>query len=281
MSFKDLSMSLDRMKESFLLASALGGNTRDCESLLDIGAQVNYQSNNGDTPLLVACKRGHIETIHLLLRYGADANICGDDSMNSLHVCASLGNAYALKILLDLSENVNINSKTNDGLTAYDIALANRFDDVCLLLLQYMESDSSTNNRVITSDRSRNSSSSSLTISNLAQLHEVSRSEVNQYSRPSLSPRLDSLILTPLTQKEPAQTQSKNVMKEPMHLHNIHDCTGAVPDRTEKYEIIGPSSIHDKEELSFLRKAYDQEKKQRAMLELKVKFIFFPCNYKI
>lgn len=51
--------SLDRLKESFLWAAAQGGNTEDCESLLEIGADVNWKHTDGDTPLLAACRRGH------------------------------------------------------------------------------------------------------------------------------------------------------------------------------------------------------------------------------
>ena len=46
--------SLDRLKESFLFAAAQGGNTEDCESLLEIGADTEWRNPEGDTPLLVS-----------------------------------------------------------------------------------------------------------------------------------------------------------------------------------------------------------------------------------
>jgi|AntAceMinimDraft_12_1070368.scaffolds.fasta_scaffold116060_2 ankyrin repeat protein len=61
------SNSIDRLKESFLYATAQGGNAQDCESLLSIGADVNWKGQDGATPLLAACKRGHKEAAAVLL----------------------------------------------------------------------------------------------------------------------------------------------------------------------------------------------------------------------
>lgn len=47
MEINSISQSLDRLKESFLLAAAQGGNEQDCESLLEIGADVNWKSSEG------------------------------------------------------------------------------------------------------------------------------------------------------------------------------------------------------------------------------------------
>lgn len=39
------SMSLDRLKESFLWAAAQGNNIQDCEALLEIGAGMVFKTN--------------------------------------------------------------------------------------------------------------------------------------------------------------------------------------------------------------------------------------------
>jgi ankyrin repeat protein len=52
----------------------------DCDSLLEIGAQVNWKNAEGDTPLHAACRRGHDGTISILLVHGADVNMTGADS---------------------------------------------------------------------------------------------------------------------------------------------------------------------------------------------------------
>lgn len=38
---------LERMRESFLLAAAAGGNAEDCQSLLGLGACVNWRHQSG------------------------------------------------------------------------------------------------------------------------------------------------------------------------------------------------------------------------------------------
>ncbi len=52
------SSALDKLKESFLVAAAQGGSSQDCESLLEMGANINWKGQEGDTPILAACRRG-------------------------------------------------------------------------------------------------------------------------------------------------------------------------------------------------------------------------------
>jgi ankyrin repeat protein len=103
-----------------LIAAAKGGNSQDCQSLLEFGADVNWKNSEGDTALLTACRRGHTETIALLLAFGADSNITGNDSFSPLHICARRGDVNSLDFLL--SANANTMLKTKDGQTALDIA---------------------------------------------------------------------------------------------------------------------------------------------------------------
>ena len=76
----NFSESLERLKESFLWVAAQSGNSQDCDSLLEIGAQVNWKNSEGDTPLHAACRRGHDNAVEVLLVHGAETNIAGSDS---------------------------------------------------------------------------------------------------------------------------------------------------------------------------------------------------------
>eukprot|EP01041_Mallomonas_annulata_P012717 gene12717-26788_t len=161
------SQSLDRLKESFLWAAAQGGNTQDCESLIEIGADVNWRNNEGDTPLLAACRRGHIETAITLIVHGADVNAVGEDSFSPLHICCRRGNYELLNVLLDA--HANTKHRTTDGELAIDIAKNKGYDDICNRLNLYNNSSgnislnthkntnsnpSVTDARIDTSDRS-------------------------------------------------------------------------------------------------------------------------------
>lgn len=127
--------SLDRLKESFLWAAAQGGNTQDCESLIEIGADVNWKNHEGDTPLLAACRRGHIDTATILIVHGADVNVVGSDSYSALHICCRRGNYELLSLLLEAHVSTSI--LTNDGETAMDIAKIRGHTDMYNKLVLY------------------------------------------------------------------------------------------------------------------------------------------------
>lgn len=122
------------LQESFLHAAAQGGNTQDCQALIEIGADINWKHNNGDTALLAACRRGHSETVALLLAHGADSNIVGSDSLSPLHVAASRGDADTLDALLDANTITTL--KTKDGQTALDIAKAKGHESIYARLMR-------------------------------------------------------------------------------------------------------------------------------------------------
>ena len=81
-------IQLTGLKESFLLATAQGGSAQDCESLIKLGADVNFRGADGETPLLGATRRGHHEAGSVLIVHGADCNAKGRDSLTPLHVAA-------------------------------------------------------------------------------------------------------------------------------------------------------------------------------------------------
>lgn len=148
----NFSQSLDRLKESFLWAAAQAGNTEDCESLLAIGADINWKNNDGDTPLLIACRRGHISTIETLLVHGADVNIIGNDSLSSLHICCLRGDYHAFNMILNANPNLSI--KTKDGKTPLQLAESLGHENMISRILSLQSSSSSSSS--ITGNRSNN-----------------------------------------------------------------------------------------------------------------------------
>jgi ankyrin repeat protein len=50
------------------------GNPATVQALIDAGADVNAQTNDGFTPLMVAAFQGHKDIVQLLVREGADVN---------------------------------------------------------------------------------------------------------------------------------------------------------------------------------------------------------------
>ena len=54
--------------------AALYGRTDFCKFLLDFGASVDQLGEDSYTALMLACQNEHVETVRLLLEYGADPN---------------------------------------------------------------------------------------------------------------------------------------------------------------------------------------------------------------
>lgn len=84
---------------------------------------------------MAACRRGHADTVALLLAHGADSNVCGKDSLTPLHVCTKRGDSSTLNALLEGNTNTTIT--TSDGHTALDIAKAKGYTDIYSVLMGY------------------------------------------------------------------------------------------------------------------------------------------------
>lgn len=117
------------LKESFLLAAASGGRLLECQSLLELGADTEYATDesNGDTPLLAASRNGHREIVSLLLAHGADPSKCDRDNNTVLHICADTTGDEALATLFSPNASALLNKTNNFGKTAIDIAVENKF----------------------------------------------------------------------------------------------------------------------------------------------------------
>jgi ankyrin repeat protein len=63
-----------------LFLAARDGHLETLGVLLDNGATVNASCHNGDTPLIVAAKNGHVDVVKTLLRFGASERAAKDGS---------------------------------------------------------------------------------------------------------------------------------------------------------------------------------------------------------
>eukprot|EP01112_Ceratiomyxa_fruticulosa_P013024 TRINITY_DN3639_c0_g1_i1.p1 TRINITY_DN3639_c0_g1~~TRINITY_DN3639_c0_g1_i1.p1 ORF type:complete len:1340 (-),score=321.57 TRINITY_DN3639_c0_g1_i1:88-4107(-) len=70
---------------------------------------------DGATPLLLACLKGNISCVSLLIENGADPNISDVQSRTPLHIAASYGNAECLAILLNGKKRGIVNIRDGSG----------------------------------------------------------------------------------------------------------------------------------------------------------------------
>jgi ankyrin repeat protein len=109
-----------------LHVAASAGRTEICNSLLQAGAVINAKNQKGETPLLLALKRGSIGCVPTLLEYGADVNARDMQGRTPLMFVMNYGPGDPLvqSILGDLiAKNADVGAKDAGGRTADDWAI--------------------------------------------------------------------------------------------------------------------------------------------------------------
>ena len=99
-----------------LLGLAKEGNTRNIKTLLEKGAYPDIQDQRGNTPLMLATDRGHLDAVLALLANGADPNLknkAGDTAL----INAVWNNQVKIADQL-MRKKANINTTNNRGWTA-------------------------------------------------------------------------------------------------------------------------------------------------------------------
>ena len=87
-----------------------------CRDLLEYGAAINVMDENGDQPLHLACKQGHLNTGKELMSCGADIRSVNQQGQTPLHAAAGgWKDSHELcKDLLELGANVNVIDENSD-----------------------------------------------------------------------------------------------------------------------------------------------------------------------
>jgi ankyrin repeat protein len=109
------------------MAASFAGNAEMAKVLLEHGAKVNTQDIDGRSALHFAAEHTNaVDVIPALIRAGADVNLKLDPTAKHLSgatpliVAAAMGNAQAVKLLLNAGADENV--LTWDRMTALDVA---------------------------------------------------------------------------------------------------------------------------------------------------------------
>ena len=89
--------------------------------LIELGADVNFQDEDGQTPLIIASARNQESFLELLIELGADLNLKNKEGEVALTQAIANGHSNITKILLN--KNANPNIKNNDGEDLISVAL--------------------------------------------------------------------------------------------------------------------------------------------------------------
>lgn len=72
-------------------------------------------SPEGDTPLLAACRNGHVPAALCLLSHGAEATLAAGDGQTALHLSCREGNEALAEALLLQGADVRARDKNGKG----------------------------------------------------------------------------------------------------------------------------------------------------------------------
>ena len=106
--------------ESPLMLAALHGLLAECQTLIQLGADVNKP---GWTPLHYAATKGHLAVMNLLLEEHAYIDAASPNGTTPLMMAAHYGTVSAVKLLLEADADPAL--KNSLGLNAFDFAQGN------------------------------------------------------------------------------------------------------------------------------------------------------------
>ena len=110
--FEDLKTALNRTNVLHLACQE--GSKDQVKMFLEIGANTNIKSKNGNTPLHFATIKGHLEIVQLLLQNGSDVNTASCIvEKTPLHYAAEYGHIEIIKILLKYGARKDLKNCNN------------------------------------------------------------------------------------------------------------------------------------------------------------------------
>ncbi len=100
------------------MIAAKRGKTKEVKKLLDVGADVNAETEQGITALMYAASEGHTQAVQKLLKAGADVNAKmkkGNVTPLVMAVRATTGHPKVVKELAEAGADVNLEIEEGKG----------------------------------------------------------------------------------------------------------------------------------------------------------------------
>lgn len=117
-----------------LIEAAKEGQTNEVHALLRAGVDVNTQTIDGFTAMIVAAQYGHVEIVDLCINAGADTDMRMAKGFTALMVAARFGHLPIALSLLDAGADIHL--QTNNGITALSMASFFGHSDILELLIE-------------------------------------------------------------------------------------------------------------------------------------------------
>jgi ankyrin repeat protein len=115
------------------LASRNGHGKAVCK-LIERGADLTAQNNNGWTPLHLASQMGHADVAHMLIERGADLTVQDSRGLTPLHLALHRGEVNVARMLIE--DGADLTTQNRDGETPLHIASRMGQVDVARMLIE-------------------------------------------------------------------------------------------------------------------------------------------------
>jgi hypothetical protein len=130
-----LQMGLDLLRMCDISTEDMSATeTADAVGLIDQGADVHAKNIGGETPLHLACWKGHTVVVKALLKKGADVHVKDSDGWTPLYGACWNGHAEVVKALL--GKGADVQAKNIGGETPLHWARRNGHTEVVKALLE-------------------------------------------------------------------------------------------------------------------------------------------------
>ena len=84
-----------------LMLASQTGHTDVAKLLIEAGADVNAQDNNGETALMLVSDEGHTDIVKMLIEKGADVNAQTNDGQTALRIASQEGHTEVAQLLIE------------------------------------------------------------------------------------------------------------------------------------------------------------------------------------
>jgi ankyrin repeat protein len=115
------------------LASQMG-QVDAARMLIECGADVTAQYNDGQTSLHLASQRGQVDAARMLIERGADVTAQKNDGQTPLHLATQWGQVDVARMLIE--HGADVTAQTNDGETPLHLASQHGRVDVARMLIE-------------------------------------------------------------------------------------------------------------------------------------------------
>uniref|UniRef100_A0A1X7SY21 Uncharacterized protein n=1 Tax=Amphimedon queenslandica TaxID=400682 RepID=A0A1X7SY21_AMPQE len=120
--------------ETALMLACKRGHEDTVHSLLSAGANVDIEDNKGWTALMIANEHNHISIIHMLLQANANPHLKTSDRSNAVMIASYHGNYEIVELLI--SKRVDYNCQREDGANAFMLACKSGHTQIVKFLLK-------------------------------------------------------------------------------------------------------------------------------------------------